>query len=192
VKKKRKYSDNILIAIVLFALAVFLITQSAVVKFLIFFFIVIALAVATVLKFYPRFAEKNKFRNFEMDDVDNMPGKAFEQYVAELMTYRGFQTELTKSSGDFGVDIIAQSGKNRYAVQCKRYSKSISGTAVSDAVGGLKSYNCQIPVVVTNQYFTKGAKEVARVNRCVLIDRDSLSEWINDFRNEREVQRLLK
>jgi Holliday junction resolvase-like predicted endonuclease len=37
-----------------------------------------------------------------------MPGHTFELYVARLMEYQGYKTLMTKSSGDLGVDIIAQ------------------------------------------------------------------------------------
>ena len=39
-------------------------------------------------------------------------------------------------------------------------------------------------MVVTNNYFTKGAKELAQSTACKLIDRDSLAQWILDYRQD--------
>jgi len=193
---RRKKSEGLSIStIVVLVLILFLmwsaINNPATTSFVLFIFF-IALVILIVKKLLPTLLQTNKFKNLNLDQVDIMPGKTFEHYVAELLTYRGFRTEVTRGSGDFGVDIVAQNGNTRYAVQCKRYSKNISRTAVSDAVAGVRSYNCQVPIVVTNRYFTKGAKELAQVNKCILIDRDTLAEWINDYREKRPVHKLLK
>ncbi len=120
-KKKRQTSNSTSILIVLIlTFGIFLLTQSLAVQILAFFVVFIAVTVLALLKFYPRFAKKNRLRNLDLEGVDQMPGKAFEHYVAELMTYRGFQTEVTRSSGDLGIDIVAQNGNKRFAVQCKR------------------------------------------------------------------------
>jgi HJR/Mrr/RecB family endonuclease len=36
-------------------------------------------------------------------------------------------------------------------------------------------------MVVTNQYFTSGAKALAESNRCTLVDRDTLASWIIEW-----------
>lgn len=190
--KKPKSSVNKTAAIILIIiLTVSFLIQPPLIKLLLSFIFFIGAVVFISLKLYLKYGREVQVPHPTMDEVDRMPGKAFEHYVAELMVYRGFQTQVTKGSGDLGVDIVALHGRLRYAVQCKRYSKDISRTAVSDAVGGVKSYKCQVPVVVTNRYFTKGAKELARANKCVLIDRDILAQWIDDYRYQRPIQRLL-
>jgi HJR/Mrr/RecB family endonuclease len=119
----------------------------------------------------------------QMSDVDNMNGLDFEQYVAVLFRHRGYTARVTKASGDLGVDIILEKDGIRYGVQVKRYSKPVSRLAVSDAVGGLKHYKCQGAIVVTNNYFTRDALELARSNNCQLVDRDLLADWISDFQS---------
>ena len=42
-------------------------------------------------------------------------------------------------------------------------------------------------MVVTNSVFSRPAKELAADNNCVLIDRDTLAEWIFDFRAAKAV-----
>jgi restriction system protein len=133
------------------------------------------------LKVYPLWRQAQRFRALRLDDVDNMPGREFEHYVARLMQHRGFRTTVTRGSNDFGVDIVAQKDGVNYAIQCKRYSSNLDRTAVSDAVAGKLHYGCSEAVVVTNSRFTAGAQELARSTRCVLVDRDTLSQWVNEF-----------
>ena len=50
--------------------------------------------------------------------LDEMEGVEFEQYCAELLRNRGFiDVKLTKASGDFGVDILAEKDGVTYAIQ---------------------------------------------------------------------------
>jgi hypothetical protein len=39
-------------------------------------------------------------------------------------------------------------------------------------------------MVVTNSYFTRGAKQLAHSTGCELIDRDILAEWILDYQQD--------
>lgn len=131
-----------------------------------------------------------KTRALRISDIDSMSGWAFEQYVAKLLRSRGFQTTVTKGSGDSGVDIIAAKDGKRYAVQCKRYSQPVSRGAVSDAVAGVAHYKCTASMVVTNSHFTPGAKALAASNQCILVDRDALAAWIGEWQrveNSREL-----
>jgi restriction system protein len=123
-----------------------------------------------------------RFRALSMDDVDNMPGLMFEDYVAKLMEHQGYSTRVTPGSGDLGVDIVAQKAGVRYAVQCKRHNSSVSRTAISDAVAGKNHYECSEAMVVTNSYYTPGAMALARSNNCILVDRNELAQWANSYR----------
>ena len=128
--------------------------------------------------------EERRFRALELADVDNMSSGEFEQYVGKLMKRRGYKTKVIGKAGDMGVDVVAQNGAKKYAVQVKRYNQPVSRRAVSDAVAGKEHYGCSAAMVVTNNYFTKGAMDLARSTKCQLIDRDTLADWIADSRVE--------
>jgi restriction system protein len=113
-----------------------------------------------------------------------MDGIQFEHYVAKLLTYQGFHTEVTSGSGDLGVDIIATKSPQKYAIQVKRQYANVSRRAVSDAVGAKRHYGCNETMVITNSYFTAGAKILAESNSCRLVDRDELTDWIFAFQQE--------
>jgi len=111
--------------------------------------------------------------------VDRMDGHVFERYVAELIRGQGWKkVEVTPGSGDQGVDIIAERNGIKCAIQTKRQSQPVNRRAVSDAVAGMRYYGCKRAMVVTNNRFTKSAKDLARVNACELLDRDDLGRWI--------------
>lgn len=60
-----------------------------------------------------------------------MTGYEYEQVVARYLQRHGYYgVQVTRGSGDFGVDIIAHRGFTKYAVQCKYYSSPVSLGAV--------------------------------------------------------------
>lgn len=107
--------------------------------------------------------------------MDEMEGHDFEYYCADLLRYNGYEdVEVTKGSGDFGVDILMSKGEVTYAVQCKCYDKPIGVKAVQEVYAGKDYYERMIGVVMTNQYFTQPARELASGLRVILWDRDRL------------------
>ena len=127
--------------------------------------------------------QERKLRALQLSDVDNMTGIQFEHYVAKLLTFQGFQTQVTVGSGDLGVDVLANKLPTRYAIQVKRQAKNVSRRAVSDAVAGQIHYRCNAAMVVTNAFFTTGARELAKSTGCRLVDRTELTNWIIAFQN---------
>lgn len=99
-----------------------------------------------------------------------MTGHDYEHLVAAYLKNKGYTgVKVTKGSGDYGVDVIAHKGKKRYAVQCKYYTSPVSLGAVQEAVAGKAMYGCNAAMVVTNNTFTKAAKELAEQNDVLLI-----------------------
>lgn len=108
-------------------------------------------------------------------EIDLMEGYEFEQYCANLLEEHGFQeVEVTKGSGDFGVDVLAQREGISYAIQCKRYDGPVGVHAIQEIYAGRDYYDCMVGVVMTNQYFTAPAVEVAQKLKILLWDRDYL------------------
>ena len=104
---------------------------------------------------------KNK-RKFPKE-YDLMEGRDFEFFCADLLQKRGFlDVEVTKGSGDNGVDILAEKDGVSYAIQCKRYDEPVGVKAVQEAYAGRDYYDKMVGVVMSTQYFTKNAVEMAR------------------------------
>ncbi len=122
--------------------------------------------------------EKEKFNAIQVADIDSMTGVDFEKYLKKLLIAMDYDVILTKSSGDFGVDLIASKENDKIAIQAKRYKTKVSRRAISDAVAGMQHYNCNKAMVITSSYFTRDAFRFANSTNCSLIDRDTLASWI--------------
>lgn len=119
-------------------------------------------------------------RKYTLKQLDKMDGHQFEYACADILKANGYKhVKVTRSSGDFGVDVIAEKDKVRYAIQCKRYNHKLDNTPIQEVVGGLAYYQCDKGAVMTNQYFTEPAKQLAQVNDIKLLDRDTLSHMVD-------------
>lgn len=126
--------------------------------------------------------EFSRYGGVEADllTIDLMEGHDFEYWSAELLRDLGFvNVEVTRGSGDQGVDILAEKDGIHYAIQCKCYRSPLGNTPIQEVYAGKKMYHCQIGAVMTNQYFTPGGKELADKTGTLLWDRDWLREAIN-------------
>lgn len=119
--------------------------------------------------------ESNKYISIEneMEKIDNLTGKEFEDYIVNLLKEEGYTNiKETKSSGDYGVDIIATKDEINCAIQCKRFSNKVAINAIQEIVAGRKYYKCDKAIVITNNYYTEPAKSLAESNNVELLDRD--------------------
>lgn len=114
-----------------------------------------------------------------IDDIDLMTGQEFEELVSELFERMGYKTEITKASGDQGIDVLATKGNIKLGIQAKCYSGSVGNAAIQEAVAGKAYYNLDKVLVLTNSTFTASAIELAQVNNVVLWDRTLLKEKIS-------------
>ena len=114
-------------------------------------------------------------------EFDLLEGHEFEYYCADLLMKRGFQeVEVTRGSGDYGIDILAERDGVTYAIQCKCYSAPVGVKAVQEAYAGGDYYDCMVGAVLTNQYFTQPAVEAAKKLKILLWDRGYLESMIEE------------
>ncbi len=120
-------------------------------------------------------------RHKRPNEFDLMEGWEFEYYCAELLSKRGFQeVKVTRASGDYGIDILAEKEGVTYAIQCKRYGGPVGVKAVQEAYAGRDFYDRMVGAVLTNQYFTNPAVQTARKLKILLWDRDYLETMIEE------------
>ena len=121
------------------------------------------------------------YTDFELSRIDNMDGPMFEQWCADLLKKCGYENvSVSGKSGDQGVDIIAEKDDIRYAIQCKCYSSPLGNTPVQEVYAGKTKHNCFIAAVMTNNYFTRGAKDLAAATNVLLWDRDKLKKMLDN------------
>jgi len=113
---------------------------------------------------------------YTIDDIDLMDGVEFEKLIAKLFRKMGYDAEVTKTSGDQGIDVIAIKNGFKYGIQAKCYSSQVSNSAIQEAVAGKAFYSLNKVIVVTNNYFTKSAIKLAEANNVILWDRTILKE----------------
>ena len=120
-------------------------------------------------------------RRSRVRDYDLLDGHEFEYYCAELLRKRGCkEVEVTKGSGDYGIDILAERDGVTYAIQCKCYGDSVGVKAVQEAYAGRDYYDCMVGAVLTNQYFTGPAVEAAKKLKILLWDRGYLESMAEE------------
>lgn len=106
-----------------------------------------------------------------------MTGEDFEEYVKEILQRNGYKhVRLTKRSGDYGVDILAEYKGETYGIQCKLYQKPVGVAAVQQVYAGSQYYECDWAVVVTNQTFTRQAITLADSNDVMLWNGEMLEK----------------
>lgn len=113
--------------------------------------------------------------------MDEMEGHDFEYYCADLLEKSGFlEVEVTKGSGDYGADILAEKDGVTYAIQCKCYHSPIGVKAVQEAYAGRDYYDRMVGAVITNQYFTAPAVEAAKKLKILLWDRGYIERMMEE------------
>ena len=114
-------------------------------------------------------------KQVDMSEVDIMSGEEFERYVAKLLSVNGFSNiQVTKASGDYGVDILAGKDGERYAIQCKRYAKNVGVKPVQEVYAGASMYGATRCAVITNVYFSDNGRALANKLGVQLWDRSDL------------------
>ena len=113
---------------------------------------------------------------YTIDDIDLMDGVEFEKLIAKLFRKMGYDAEVTKTSGDQGIDVLATKNGFKYGIQAKCYSAQVGNSAIQEATAGKAYYSFNKVIVVTNNYFTKSAIKLAEANGVILWDRKILTE----------------
>ena len=124
--------------------------------------------------------QQTNIEKIAYDNFDDLDGLEFENWCANLLRNNGFvNVEVTRASGDQGVDVLAEKGEIKYAIQCKCYSSDLGNSPIQEVHAGKSMYNCHVGAVMTNRYFTSGAKELAKATGVLLWDRDKLLQMLS-------------
>ncbi len=111
--------------------------------------------------------------------IDRMNGLTFEHFLKDVLEEQGYSVEVTKGSGDYGADLLMKKRRRTIVVQVKRYRNNVGLQAVQEVIGAQNMYRTKEAWVITNSYYTKPAKELARVSNVQLYDRDDLARWLH-------------
>lgn len=112
-------------------------------------------------------------------------GVVFEKQVLELLRKMGFDAEMTKTSGDGGIDIIAHKHDDivggKYIIQCKNWANPVGEPPIRDLFGVVVAENANKGILITQSSFTAQALEFAKGKHLELINGEKLSQLFNKY-----------
>lgn len=112
------------------------------------------------------------------ESIDKLTGHEFEHFLKGLFEKMGYTVTNTKLSGDQGADLIVSKAGEKIVVQAKKHTNKVTNKAIQEVVAAIKHYNADKGMVVTNNFFTRSAVELAKSNNVELIDRDGLNDLL--------------
>ena len=117
--------------------------------------------------------------------VMNLSGVDFERLVLELLKHLGFSAEMTKTTGDGGIDIEAVLDRpivgGRYLVQCKRFAIDtlVGSPAVREFYGALVAdRKAAKGILITTSDFSAQARDFAKDLPIELINGTDLTKLL--------------
>lgn len=118
-----------------------------------------------------------------VEQLNAMSGVEFENLCASLVAGLGFSVEMTKASGDGGIDIVANNAlplyKGKYIIQCKRYTGTVGEPILRDLYGVVMAEHANKGILMTTGTFTHNATAFAEGKPLELIDIDGILALIN-------------
>ncbi len=115
----------------------------------------------------------------QLEEIDNLNGYEFEDFLKNLFSKMGYQVEQTRLSGDQGADLVVVKFGKKTVIQAKRFGGKVGNKAVQEIMAAISLYQAQNGMVITNSYFTPAAVELANANNIELVDRNALEELLN-------------
>jgi Holliday junction resolvasome RuvABC ATP-dependent DNA helicase subunit len=112
--------------------------------------------------------------------LEVMSGVEFERLITALLVRMEFRAEMTKATGDGGIDIVAVLDKpilgGKYLFQCKRYAPDnlVGASTVRDFYGAVTADKAVKGILVTTSDFTAQAREFAERVGLELINLEQL------------------
>jgi surface protein len=109
----------------------------------------------------------NLSRGKLLSRLQNMNGHRFEELVADIWEQRGWEANVTDSSGDDGIDIIVEKNSpfnpnQKHIIQAKCYSdKPVGGPDLRDFGGSMDLADADAGVFVTTSSFSSQAEDTA-------------------------------
>ena len=96
-----------------------------------------------------------------VENLRNLTGTQFEEFVAGLFRGVNFQVEHTGGAGDQGVDLILHTPNGVVGVQCKQRQECVGPDVVRNLYGGLELVDADFGCIITSSTFSANALATA-------------------------------
>lgn len=110
-------------------------------------------------------------------DITRMAPIAFEHHCAAVLKTQGWACRTTRTSGDFGVDVVAECQGMRVAIQVKKWQSPVNLSAVQEVAAGAPMYKANVAAVVSVSGYAPSAIRLAQANRVLLLSYDDLFDF---------------
>ena len=111
--------------------------------------------------------------------IDTLSGFKFEEFLKDFLEDMEFtKIEVTKKSGDFGADLIAEYKSQKWVIQAKRWNKTIGLKSVQEVYSAKQYYSAENCMVISNREYSEATIKLAKLCNCWLIGRKDLIEWL--------------
>lgn len=132
-----------------------------------------------VLNMIDKKITSNYLRQLDINKIDCLDGIEFEEFLYYSFKSIGIKVTKTKSSRDYGADLLIEFKDQTIVIQTKLYFKhSVGNSAIQEITSARTYYKADFGLVITNSYFTKSACNLAESNNITLIDREKLSDFL--------------
>jgi len=118
----------------------------------------------------PRVLQFYRSREFWLQ----LNGLDFEYQITQLFQRLGRQAELTRSTGDWGVDIFIRDPSGLTAVQCKAQQGAVGPAIVRDLYGAMTHFRAARGMIISTGGYTAGARQFALGKPIDLLDLDEV------------------
>jgi restriction system protein len=116
-----------------------------------------------------------------LEDMKSLSPEDFEALVAKLFKSNGHKVSLVGGHSDHGVDIVVTNAqREKWIVQCKRYSGSVGEPVVRDLYGTLLHEEAQGAYLMTTGTFTQKAQDWVVGKAIILYDGEALVRLIQE------------
>lgn len=113
-----------------------------------------------------------------MEDLLGLDPYAFEDFVKKVFEGLGYKVDVTKRSGDEGVDLVLNRSAERSVVQCKRYRGQVGQSEIRDFYGTVIHEKAKRGFFVTTGTFSLPSQVWAEGKNLVLVDGSDLLDSI--------------
>ena len=109
----------------------------------------------------------------------------FEEFIAKLFRKMGYDAKRTKSTGDFGADVIIKDEGKIFLIEVKKYAESnkVGPKELQRAIGALDFYKANEVLFITTSDFTKSAIAVEKKadGKIILWNKKELHKMVRKY-----------
>lgn len=135
---------------------------------------IICIVIIEVIIYYKKYKVRVKYLNSGIEIVDKLQGEEFEDFLLAHFQNLGYDAEKTSKTNDYGADLILKKAGKKTVVQAKRWVSKVGIAAIQEVFGAKSYYKADNCIVVSNNYFTPNAINLAKASNVELWDRNKL------------------